>query len=64
MYVCNDYVGGQEYIVTFKGGQHHLIEVIPDCYELPNRTIFSGHYDQCMARLDEMHRGYAESCMT
>lgn len=61
----NFYIGGEEYIVIFKNGIHHIINV--NAYEremdmeYPGAVVFSGSYDECISKRDEMEIEYQES---
>jgi hypothetical protein len=56
MWVENFYVAGQEYVITFKDGIHHVFEVYPD--DAPSHELFTGHYDECVDYKNELLCGY------
>lgn len=59
MYIENYYIGGQEYIITFKNGTHYVNEVMGD----DMRKIFSGTYEKCKNYLKILFLEYKEACM-
>lgn len=61
----NFYVGAEEYIIMFKNGIHHIINVNDYEREMnmeyPGAVIFSGSYEKCISKRQEMEIEYQES---
>lgn len=58
MYIENEYIGDQLYVIAFENGTHHIKEEIENGFII----IFSGHYDKCKDLLEQMKWGYFEQC--
>jgi hypothetical protein len=56
-YVKNEYIGEQEYIITFEKGSHCIKRVEGENLEV----IFIGHYPDCLDYLSGLHANYLEN---
>lgn len=56
-YVKNEYVGGQEYIISFGNGAHYVKEVAGEDLLI----VFTGHYEDCINYLNKLQEEYRES---
>ena len=62
MWIENRWVGCLEYIIIFKNGTHHLIaDEYPNRDDLEPKTVFTGSYEKCRQRLDDIEVDYLES---
>lgn len=56
MYVQNYYVGGNQMVIVYREGTHHVLEEYED-YEI----VFTGTFAQCLEYCDQRNLKYLES---
>ena len=58
----NFYIGSCEYIIIYRNGTHHIIDVFDEeVYD--TGVIFTGHYGECLEERERMEITYAESLL-
>jgi len=58
----NFYAGNTEYVIIYKNGTHHIMEIAYlDNGNDNSEIIFTGHYEKCLAEKERIITEYAES---
>ena len=57
----NFYLGAYEYIIVFRNGTHHIVDIWQSEVYDTDGVIFTGHYDKCLEERKRMEIAHAES---
>ena len=57
----NFYLGAFEYVIIYMNGTHHIMDIYASEMYDNCTTVFTGHYEECIAERKRMKIAYAES---